>query len=86
MTSDALSSIGISLEEVRREAGDAFDVRLPDERKIPYSARATNALVGTRLEENAGLPHSSDATEGGSSSDSRARFLQPPNAADVPAS
>jgi ATP-dependent Clp protease ATP-binding subunit ClpA len=50
MTSHALSSIGISLEEVRREAGDAFDMRLPDDRKIPYSARATNALVGARKE------------------------------------
>jgi ATP-dependent Clp protease ATP-binding subunit ClpA len=37
MLSDALSSIGISFEEVRREAGDAFDMRLPDDRKIPYS-------------------------------------------------
>jgi ATP-dependent Clp protease ATP-binding subunit ClpA len=50
MTSDALSSIGISLEEVRREAGDAFDMRLPDDRKIPYSPRATDALVGARKE------------------------------------
>ena len=50
MLSDALSSIGVSLEEVRREAGEAFDMRLPDYRKIPYSPRAKNALVGAREE------------------------------------
>jgi ATP-dependent Clp protease ATP-binding subunit ClpC len=50
MLSDALSSIGISLEEVRREAGDAFDMSLPDDRKISYSPRATSALVGARKE------------------------------------
>src|SRR5829696_1572935 len=46
MLSDALSSIGISLDEVCREAGDAFDMGMPDNRKIPYSPRAKNALVG----------------------------------------
>jgi ATP-dependent Clp protease ATP-binding subunit ClpA len=50
MLSGALASIGISLEEMRREAGDAFDVRLPDDRKIPWSPRAKNALVGARKE------------------------------------
>jgi ATP-dependent Clp protease ATP-binding subunit ClpC len=50
MLSDALASIGISLEEVCREAGDAFDMSLPDDRKISYSPRATNALVGARKE------------------------------------
>jgi ATP-dependent Clp protease ATP-binding subunit ClpA len=50
MLSDALFSIGISLEEVRREAGDAFEMRIPDERKIPFSPRAKNALVGARKE------------------------------------
>jgi ATP-dependent Clp protease ATP-binding subunit ClpA len=50
MLSDALSSIGISLEEVRREAGDAFEMSIPDERKIPYSVPAKNALVGARKE------------------------------------
>ena len=50
MLSDALSSIGISLEEVRREAGEAFEMRIPDDRKIPYSPRAKNALVGARKE------------------------------------
>ena len=50
MLSDALSSIGISLADIRREAGEAFDMSLPDDRKIPYSARATNALVGARKE------------------------------------
>lgn len=50
MLSDALSSIGISLEEVRRGAGDDFDMSIPDDRKIPYSPRAKNALVGARRE------------------------------------
>ena len=50
MLSDALSSIGISLDEVRREAGDAFEMRIPDDRKIPFSPRAKNALVGARKE------------------------------------
>lgn len=44
MTSDALSSVGISLEEVRREAGDAFDTRIPDNRRIPFSPRAKKVL------------------------------------------
>jgi ATP-dependent Clp protease ATP-binding subunit ClpC len=35
---------------VRREAGDAFEMRLPDDRKISYSPWATNALVGARKE------------------------------------
>ena len=50
MLSDALSSIGISLEEVRREAGDAFDMSIPEDRKIPYSPRAKDALVRARKE------------------------------------
>src|SRR5919112_4299737 len=33
MLSDALSSIGISFEEVRTEVGDAFDMRIPDNRR-----------------------------------------------------
>lgn len=37
MLSGALSSIGISLEEVRREAGDAFEMRIPNNRRIPVS-------------------------------------------------
>lgn len=44
LLSDALSSIGISLEEARRSAGDAFDMRLPEKRKIPFSPRAKQAL------------------------------------------
>ena len=44
LLSEALSSIGISLEEARRSAGDAFDLRLPDERRIPFSPRAKEAL------------------------------------------
>jgi hypothetical protein len=50
MLSDALSSIRIFLDEVRREAGDAFGMGMPDDRKILYSPRAKNALVGTRNE------------------------------------
>ena len=48
MLSDALLSIGISLEEVRREAGEVFDMRIPDNRRIPLSPRAKKALVGAR--------------------------------------
>lgn len=50
MLSDALSLIGISFEDVRREAGETFDMRLPDDRKIPFSPRAKRALVGARKE------------------------------------
>jgi ATP-dependent Clp protease ATP-binding subunit ClpC len=50
MLSDALSSIGISLEDLRREAGDAFEMRLPDDRRIPFSPLAKDALVGARKE------------------------------------
>ena len=50
MLSDALASIGISLEEVRRESGEAFDMSIPPGRKIPYSPRAKNALVEARRE------------------------------------
>ena len=44
MLSDALTSIGISLEQVRREAGDAFEMRVADNRRIPFSPRAKKAL------------------------------------------
>ena len=44
MLCDALASIGISLEQVRQEAGDAFAMRLPDNRRIPFSPRAKKAL------------------------------------------
>jgi ATP-dependent Clp protease ATP-binding subunit ClpC len=50
MLSDALASIGISLEEVRREVGETFDMSIPSGRKIPYSPRAKNALVEARRE------------------------------------
>jgi len=50
MLSDALATIGISFEEVRREAGEVFDMSLPDECKIPYSPLSKNALVGARRE------------------------------------
>ncbi len=44
MLSEALSSIGISLEQVRREAGNSFEMRIPDDRRIPFSPRAKKAL------------------------------------------
>jgi len=50
MLADALLSIGISLDDVRRGAGEAFDMSLPRGRKIPYSPRAKNALVEARRE------------------------------------
>jgi ATP-dependent Clp protease ATP-binding subunit ClpA len=50
MLSDALASIGISFEDVRREAGEVFDMSLPEGRKIPYSPLAKNALVRARKE------------------------------------
>lgn len=50
MLSEALSSIGISFEEVCREAGESFDMRIPENRRIPYSPRAKNALVMARKE------------------------------------
>jgi len=48
MLSGALVSIGISFEEVRREAGEVFDMRIPDGRRIPFSPMAKKALVGAR--------------------------------------
>src|SRR5215210_1681797 len=48
MLSGALASIGISLEEVRRGAGDAFDMRIADNRRIPFSPAAKKALVAAR--------------------------------------
>ena len=48
MLSGALASIGISLEEIRWEAGDVFDMRIPDNRRIPLSPAARKALVGAR--------------------------------------
>lgn len=44
LLSEALSSIGVSLEEARLNAGDTFDMRLPEKRKIPFSPRAKKAL------------------------------------------
>jgi ATP-dependent Clp protease ATP-binding subunit ClpC len=44
MLSDALAFAGIALEEVRREAGDTFDMSIPDNRRIPFSPRAKKVL------------------------------------------
>jgi ATP-dependent Clp protease ATP-binding subunit ClpC len=48
MLSGALASIGISFDQVRREAGEVFDMRVPDDRRIPFSPMAKKALVGAR--------------------------------------
>jgi ATP-dependent Clp protease ATP-binding subunit ClpC len=48
MLSGALASIGISFEEVRREAREVFDMRIPDDRRIPLSPMAKKVLVGAR--------------------------------------
>ena len=50
MLSDALSLIGISLDAVRGEAGGAFEMRIPDDRRIPFSPRAKQALEGALRE------------------------------------
>jgi ATP-dependent Clp protease ATP-binding subunit ClpA len=50
MLSGALASIGISFEEVRGEAGEVFDMRIPDNRRIPFSPLAKKALVEARKE------------------------------------
>lgn len=42
----ALASIGISLEEVRGQAGEAFEMRSPAPGFIPFSPRAKKALEG----------------------------------------
>ena len=48
MLSGALASIGISFEEVRRGAGEVFDMRIPDDQRIPLSPMAKKVLVGAR--------------------------------------
>ena len=50
MASDELSFVGISLEDIRREAGDAFDMRIPEGRRIPVSPWAKSALEGALRE------------------------------------
>lgn len=57
LLADALSSVGVSLEEIRSNAGETFDMRLPRERRIPFSPRAKKALEQTlsetlRLKDN----------------------------------
>ncbi len=47
---EALSSIGISLDAVRGETGGAFEMRIPDDRRIPFSPRAKQALEGALRE------------------------------------
>jgi ATP-dependent Clp protease ATP-binding subunit ClpC len=36
--------VGISLEDIRRQAGDAFDMRIPEGRRIPFSPRGKRVL------------------------------------------
>lgn len=38
-TADALSSVGISLEKVRRGAGGSFEMLVPGNRRLPFSPR-----------------------------------------------
>jgi ATP-dependent Clp protease ATP-binding subunit ClpC len=57
MLAEALSSVGISLDEVRRGAGGDLEMRIPDDRRIPFSPRAKKALEGAlreaiRLQDN----------------------------------
>ena len=57
MTAEALAYVGISLEDIRREAGDNFDMRIPEGRRIPFSPAAKKALEGAlaaavRLRDN----------------------------------
>lgn len=53
---EALSSVGISLEAAR-EAGEAFDMSIPENRRVPFSLRAKKALEmvlreGVRMRDN----------------------------------
>jgi ATP-dependent Clp protease ATP-binding subunit ClpA len=51
MLSGALSSIGSPSKRcVGREAGDAFDMSIPEDQSISYGPRAKEALVGARIE------------------------------------
>jgi ATP-dependent Clp protease ATP-binding subunit ClpA len=50
MASDALLSVGVSLEDIRTQVGEAFDMRLPDDRRLRFSPRAKKAL-GRALHE-----------------------------------
>jgi ATP-dependent Clp protease ATP-binding subunit ClpA len=54
MASDALASVGISLGDIRTKAGDAFDMRIPENRRISFSPRAKKVLERA-LEEGARL-------------------------------
>ena len=44
MTAEALAYVGISLENIRSEAGGNLDVRIPPGRRIPFSPAAKKAL------------------------------------------
>ena len=50
VASEALLSVGISLKDIRMQAGDAFDMRVPDDRRLHFSPRAKKAL-GRALHE-----------------------------------
>lgn len=62
MASDALASVGIYLEDIRAQAGDAFDPRIPEGRRIPFSPRAKKVLERA-LREAVGLRDSRIGTE-----------------------
>jgi ATP-dependent Clp protease ATP-binding subunit ClpA len=44
MTAEALARIGVSLEDIRGEAGGSLDMRIPEGRRIPFSPAAKKAL------------------------------------------
>lgn len=50
MLSEALSSIGISLGDIRQEVGEAFDMSVPNGRRIPFSPLAKKALEQSLVE------------------------------------
>ena len=75
MASDALASVGISFEDIRTQAGDAFEMRIPDNRRIPFSPRSKKVLerardAGVRLRDRhlgpehilLGILHTEDGT------------------------
>jgi ATP-dependent Clp protease ATP-binding subunit ClpC len=75
MASEALASVGISFEDIRTQAGDAFEMRIPDNRRIPFSPRAKKVLEraleeGVRLRDRylgpehmlLGILHTEDGT------------------------
>jgi ATP-dependent Clp protease ATP-binding subunit ClpA len=44
LCADALASVGISFDEIRRQAGEAFEMRSPASARLPFSPSAKKAL------------------------------------------